>query len=85
MSIEIESRGVRWRSIARPLSVQTQADRRLHLARTTLLRGQSLRPVLPERRHQPSSVAVQDDSTGPPNSNLRADLPGEAFPLDAKD
>lgn len=78
MSIEIELRGVRWRSVGRPLRVETAADRRMRVAGTCLPAGQTLRPVLPKRSDQRSSAGESPDAAGRITSNLRAETLGEA-------
>lgn len=97
MSIEIEMRGVRWRSVGRPLSVETPADRRAWAARSSLPAaaplpaGQTLRSVWPLRSVPTSRLREKVEGAGGIPSNLRADIPEEArrpeagFPLDAKD
>lgn len=91
MSIEIEMRGVRWRSVGRALRVETAADRRIQVARTCLSFGQSLRPVLPKRSDQPSRTGERPDAAGRAAPNLRAEVPNEerkpkaGYPLEVKD
>jgi hypothetical protein len=86
MALEIEARGVRWRSVGRVLSVATVAERRRQVAaQATLPAGQTLRPVLQARIHQRPSVAVHDESTGPDDSNLRPRSTEEGSVLVAKD
>jgi hypothetical protein len=91
MSIEIEMRGARFRSVGRPLSVETAADRRLQATRTCLPAGQVLRAVLPRRPDQPSRGATARDGAGRLHPNLRAESLDEArnptagLPLEAKD
>lgn len=77
MSIEIEIRGVRWRSVSRSLRVETASDRRMQVARTCLLAGQTLRPVLPNRADQPSRADEKRQASGRAAANLRTQIPVE--------
>lgn len=91
MSIEIEMRGARWRSVGRPLRVETAADRRLQATRTCLPGGQILRPVLPRRSDHPSRADETREAAGRVPPNLRAESLDEArnpkagLPLEVKD
>lgn len=95
MSIEIEMRGVRWRSVGGRVSVASAADRRMQVGQAFLPAqappGQSLRYVWPKRSDQPSRTMMPIDPAGGAASNLRTEHHPDALSpvagtaLDAKD
>jgi hypothetical protein len=75
MSIEIEMRGVRWRSVGRRLNVESAADRRLHVGQAFLSAAPepTLRPVLPKRFVGRQDAGAGADAAGGGAPNLRAE------------
>lgn len=91
MSIEIETRGIRWRSVGRQVSIESAADRRIQVARSCYPPGLLLKPVLPKRADPLPHADASPQAAGRQATNLRAEGPrGKRSPkagqaLDAKD